>query len=1268
MSSKKGVITLILCILFLLPAVSAFTAHTGKTSISACACGVDTIDYITVENTATTSQSYMVKTTGTAETWVSTAQNFILKPGEKKELPIFMTAPCGARGQYTAEYSISTNTQTKTLSHSINVQKCQNIDVTAESLSITTNPCEAGIYELTIYNTGTSLEQYKLSFTGNKDWLTVSESQLSLSPKSNKTIYIYALAPCETYGEFEFTAYIETQISNYITQIPLTLNILRNYAFSLQSGEYGEVTQNNETLYTFIPKQDTYKICEKEQKQIPLKLTNEVHFPNRYTFKLEGEDWGEIVEKSLTVQENSSDIATLYLEPKLGDVGEYEFNIRAYAQRGKVYSDTTINVEVEACYFLDIKPIDPVDLCTGDITSIPIEIENNGAYDEPIQLQLEGSSCLTIPNNITIGSKQTETIELEYNSECQETGTRQITVTAVLKNETRVQSQQTFEANLNDMLGCYNTKIDSTRLRVTEPTELILNLHNKGTRSIDYDLAVEGQEWVSVDPETITIEPQESGEFTLDIDPTDQAADLYPITVNAQVGNKIVFSRKSLIIVGTPTTLQYLLHYLAWTIIVVIILLALLVLVILWLRNLFRTYETHRWKLIEKGSKERAKIKTDMLVTELSFSLQEQQRRIKLRVEQFRRNKTKERLKEDLVYGYFELDPSFGKHAAREGHVIIKVKRSWLSKNNLAQSAVTAKHFTNKWKETQIRKVESDNKYVYYKLPLDIGHYAITAPRPKPKPEPKKPEPKKENKVKPLLVKAEEKKKKRQAWPWVLLILLIIIAAGIGTYIYLKATPTVITGLEPINDTTINDTIDTTITTDTLTGLEQQPNVLTALKSAFLSYLPYMIAGFVVLLIIISLSLLFAGKGDKKPKEKKPEPKKKEEKKPEKKVEVKKEPKLEVKPKRPAKKKKSFPWVPLILGIIIILALGVGLTNRFLQPLSLDNITISDNLTETLPDTATNDTDATTIEPQPNVTEETSTNITETPPETAIDTEETTEPVNITLLQESLQQSLKGTLPYAIAGLILVLIVLTLILILQPKKGKKKKVEKKPGAKKKEEKPKKAEVETKPKKEVKKVKEKPGKKKSGPSWLVAIIVLIAILAGISYISLKGKVDIQSITTGSLGPKDLPNDTEITTYDREDVSLKEVVRTEPEVLSEDDIERRKAQLHNIIEEMVEDAQEPRRTSERLIPLILAGIILALLIVPTLFKGGGKKKPKNGSNKKELANKDKKKEQETKKQKPQKKLKGNNKKSGLLEKTAKGVVNFFTEEIEDNKKNK
>ncbi len=328
-----------------------------STYAQTCAGNVIT-DTITVKNQGTLSDSYaltLVSSTPEILQWVALSEtSFSLQPGEQKNIVSYISAPYSAAGTYTYTVHVtSLYDSTKDIEKTLTINQCPNIDVRGYPASQTSCPCTTAVYVFSVTNTGPTTETYSLHLKDmDPAYYELSEYVLRLQPHETKEVYAYTRMACFVYGDFDFTLIAETQNSNYIAELPLSLYVQQAcYNYNIALGNAQIFSENESLVLDFTETTDTnYVFCQETPAVIPIQIQNPGDIINEYSLKIEdAEDWISVAEPYIRLTKNKEHITSIVVNTAAADTGIYSFALKAETLRGDLESVIPFTVEVQDC-------------------------------------------------------------------------------------------------------------------------------------------------------------------------------------------------------------------------------------------------------------------------------------------------------------------------------------------------------------------------------------------------------------------------------------------------------------------------------------------------------------------------------------------------------------------------------------------------------------------------------------------------------------------------------------------------------------------------------------------------------------------------------------------------------------------------------------------------------------------------------------------------------------------------------------------------------
>lgn len=487
MSSKISRLFLFLFVFIVsLYAVSAvsedFYAYFQQNEVSACSCGIFSTQLV-VKNTGTITSSYQIFSGGSAAKWATLAEDsFVLEPGETKTIVVYVNLPCGIEGRYALDLNVTTLFgNSRVVEQSIDAGVCQNFELIAKESFKEGCPCTPTPYEFVISNTGSYAETFSLSLSKFNEYASFSESILTLLPGEKKEIFVYLNLPCMIYGlnDIEFVAMAKK--SGFKAISPLQLKINPCYDF--------EINVSNVAL------------CQGEKKQSSLLINNLANISNQFQISADSK-LIEIENKSVFIFKRQSAAVPFVVNAENADAGTRNVTFDVVASRGELREGKTISVDVVRCYSVGLSAEKlKDDLIAGKQKRYKLSISNDGTKPSTYRLALEGADWFRLTSyELFVPPMSGREVELIANVPLNATSEKRwAKVSASILNNTRYSAELNFEFNIHSMEEAYRLYVVPVDLKVKYGEDFAkVKVKNVGFEKGEYEIELEGPSWISV--------------------------------------------------------------------------------------------------------------------------------------------------------------------------------------------------------------------------------------------------------------------------------------------------------------------------------------------------------------------------------------------------------------------------------------------------------------------------------------------------------------------------------------------------------------------------------------------------------------------------------------------------------------------------------------------------------------------------------------------------------------------------------------------------
>lgn len=431
------------------------------------------------------------------------------------------------------------------LINAVNAQE----DFSAFSIpSVSLCPCSNQAYTVTVQNTGLTASSYRvLASEAAAKWVTFKPNKFVLNPGQKGSFYAYVNSVCGIKGDYSLIIYVQND-KGLTKAIKQSLKFSECYDYSLAHGEIIEPAKSA----SFLNHEGDYTLCKNEKKSIPILITNNENFENRYTMLLDAPAFATLNLDKIHLGAKKSGIFLINVDTtNVG--GNFDFKLDAISELGKVQRKNDVKVEVGECYALEVNLEKEKDaVCSGEYKDYKVVVKNSGNLEQNISLKLDGPEWANA-GNITffiLKSGEERNIILGINPAEDVSGNFLIALSAMAGNKTM---------GFSDILGidvatkaeCYKAKIDMKKSVTNFYSKefFFARIKNEGKRKADYNVSLEGVEWVGVSPKIMGLSPGQAANLNVEVSPgIDVEAGTYSVKINLE-SNGITYSKSADIIV-----------------------------------------------------------------------------------------------------------------------------------------------------------------------------------------------------------------------------------------------------------------------------------------------------------------------------------------------------------------------------------------------------------------------------------------------------------------------------------------------------------------------------------------------------------------------------------------------------------------------------------------------------------------------------------------------------------------------------------------------
>lgn len=388
-------------------------------------------------------------------------------------------------------------------------------------------PCSNQGYPVYVQNKGVSTTTFSVSFSGSAaKWVKAVPGKFSVHPGVTNYFFVYVNSDCNIEGNYDLNVFVQT--SSSMIGVEQNLSFTECYKFDIDTGDLIDLKEG-QTSASFSKHVGAYKICEKEQKVLPVLITNKESYGNSYVLSLKGPDWTKLNINEVSLDGNKKGLVLIGLNPGEGIQGEYKLKFDAVTKLGKVKKSKEIDINVDKCYGLKIELEKEEDFVCEE-TSYDVKVENDGSLAEEINLSTNLDwAKIKINETLVLGGNK-ETISKLILKPKDISGVFDLEVRGSVVGQD-VKAGDKIKLNVAPKEECYKAGVDAKKI-VNYYTEEYYNIKvvNDGLKKASYNVGLEGPSWADINPNFLELNPGQKGNLNLYVNPTeDVKADTYKL-------------------------------------------------------------------------------------------------------------------------------------------------------------------------------------------------------------------------------------------------------------------------------------------------------------------------------------------------------------------------------------------------------------------------------------------------------------------------------------------------------------------------------------------------------------------------------------------------------------------------------------------------------------------------------------------------------------------------------------------------------------------
>mgnify|MGYP000143656832 CR=1 FL=1 len=406
----------------------------------------------------------------------------VLEPGESEEVQVWYN-PTSDMDAGTYSFSITARSQGSDDSYSedarVNVIKDHDVSLNVQE---SMNGCvgEEVRYDVEVSNDGIQEETFQL--TARYDGASFSEDQVTLQPDETREVTMLVSADSEVEENFNVVAASTSSYAQTVTNVNFNTEICY------------------ESDVTFSPSEQDVAAFQDSKYEVTIRNTG----TKNDTFALSA-NTGTLSDTTVNVPGNSERTVTLTVRPET--LGEQTIEVTAEStvtSTGSATMNVFNGMDVETSFTQE-----SYDVCEDETFTLEADLENTGDAEEAYSLSTDRGTLEQTEVTLTPG--ESTTVEVTDNTTNLEPGSYDYSLTTTAETFGEPVRTTNTTVNVEDCWGV-NMNVVPNIASAGENKSVIyeIQLNNTGTRQNTYNLSKEGPEWISIRPESVTIEAGET--------------------------------------------------------------------------------------------------------------------------------------------------------------------------------------------------------------------------------------------------------------------------------------------------------------------------------------------------------------------------------------------------------------------------------------------------------------------------------------------------------------------------------------------------------------------------------------------------------------------------------------------------------------------------------------------------------------------------------------------------------------------------------------
>ena len=388
-----------------------------------------------IANDGEYAETYELSVEGNYPGQVSLGEGVVsVASGSSKVVEVYVDAGDDSLGDY--ELNLVTNPYAGSVVRSAGallvVDPCYDFSIETEKDSVSFCEHSQETVSIEVKNDGSTENVYDLEIEG-PSWANLESNKLTIGPESSGSVSLTLSPDYGVQGDFEVKFKVTPEKGNVQALNIFNVNIKKCHDVTV------DVEKNSDT------------ICNSLESNYNVNVVNNGEYDKEYYLELNGPDWADLDERSLSLGVGEDAQVNLVVSPGYDVVSAtYSIEVSANAKdSSKVASSDKIDVTTvtrEECYKVALGvDNNQVEIYSDSTATIPVIVENMGSDEATYELSVGGTASSFVylnPSVITLDESKSELVYLYVApAEKVSAGRYSVSVSARLEDSTILDSQ-----------------------------------------------------------------------------------------------------------------------------------------------------------------------------------------------------------------------------------------------------------------------------------------------------------------------------------------------------------------------------------------------------------------------------------------------------------------------------------------------------------------------------------------------------------------------------------------------------------------------------------------------------------------------------------------------------------------------------------------------------------------------------------------------------------------------------------------------------------